>query len=631
MDGTSSPRETGIVIDRCAEVVCSRCKKSIDVSKETPFASLPCPHCGEPTTVPARLGEYVLLSRLGAGGMGAVFHGYDPVLKRPVAVKLMQGSVASDPDFVVQFLREGRAMAALNHPHVVQIHTCAEAHGQPYIVMEFVPEGCLLDLIEAQGALNERFVMDVGFGVAEGLAAAAQIGMVHGDVKPQNILFDREGKPKVVDFGLARFKGEQPKPGEIWGTPYYIAPEVARGGRPDVRADIYSLGATLFHALTGQPPFQAETAVKTVVARLEAPAPGVRSVRPELHQNTADTVARMLEADRTKRYPNYTSLLSDLEQVRQALAVKEPVKREAHKPADHSHRPARLIAAVLVAALLAGAVLVLRRVRTPPKEETPPLPPGMTIVQRGAPAPTPSPPAPATTPGVPPPAAPPSTAAGFGADGVARITSGAGSGGDSFIQAMSPSEGRVTQNFGGERVVWVKAGKDSAVHLARKGYLRFDLAGVDRNKIASASVQITVAERTGNAANGQYELLLWGVAEDHGTDAWFEGGNRPNPDLKPEINWLNAPANDTAGGARMLPQGAGVLARTSVPANPAPGQTITFSDTPDGKIAGFLRRDTDSLVTFAVTADETSPQRLGWKFASRENPHLPPPTLVLKQ
>jgi hypothetical protein len=189
--------------------------------------------------------------------------------------------------------------------------------------MELLEGGRLDTMISKGEMLNEALVLKIIADVAEGLNAAATISLIHGDVKPENILLDANGQAKVVDFGLAQFKAkaEGGTAHGIWGTPYYIAPEKLRGHQSDARSDIYSLGGTLFHALALKPPFEGETPMDVVKARLKETAPQLRTSRPDINPELEAIVARMLEADPQKRYPNYTSLLSD---IRRVLTVLTP-------------------------------------------------------------------------------------------------------------------------------------------------------------------------------------------------------------------------------------------------------------------------------------------------------------------
>lgn len=350
------PTRTEILTEPVSEMTCSACQHTFDVAGLPSFVEIVCPECHAPQLVPAKLGPFLLVELLGQGGMGAVYRGRDISLGRWVAVKVMLSSLGSNTEFVETFRREAQAAAALNHPNIVQIYSFGVEHGQPYMVMELLEGGRLDQMIARGELLNESLVFKLAMEVAEGLNAAATIGLIHGDVKPENILIDNSGIAKVVDFGLARFK-QQAQAGDragtqgIWGTPYYIAPEKIRGHPGDARSDIYSLGATLFHVLTLKPPFDGETPIDVVKARLKAPAPELKTVRPDADPEVAAIVARMLETEPIRRYPTYLSLLSDMRKVMVRL---KPVPVTASGAAMVSKRGGKIVLTKKKTAMGAG-------------------------------------------------------------------------------------------------------------------------------------------------------------------------------------------------------------------------------------------------------------------------------------
>ena len=365
--------------NRVDEIACGQCSHVINVSRLPVFSSLNCPKCGSKLTVPALLGNFLLLEELGAGGMGSVYRGLDQALGRFVAIKVMKRSLGADDKLVDSFLREARTAATLNHPNIVQIYSCGHENGQPYIAMELV-SGNRLDQMMADGkSVKETRLLEIALDVSEGLKAANGVGLVHGDIKPANILTDKNGTAKVVDFGLAQFVNAQQQSGEVWGTPFYISPERARGAAADHRSDIYSLGATLFHALTGKPPFDGKTATDVVLARLKEPAPDIRDFNPNLQPETAMVIGRMLESDTARRYPTSASLQADL---RAALAAaRDAEKHGGHRPVEKkpSAGPKIAIAAVIGLLSIGGLAALVISSR---KESKPPPPPVVVAPER---------------------------------------------------------------------------------------------------------------------------------------------------------------------------------------------------------------------------------------------------------
>ena len=351
-----------VIADRVAKIACSRCGHHMDVSALPMFTHFACPECQTRQMVPGRLGTFLLLELLGSGGMGAVYRALDTTLGREVAIKIMHRSFGADQQFVDNFLREARAAAAINHPNVVQIFSFGQEKGQPYLVMELVNGGRLDQLINTNQPLDETKALALALDVAQGLQAAQAKGLTHGDIKPANILFDRAGLAKVVDFGLASFIHQQKTVSkEIWGTPFYLAPEKARRQKADHRADLYSLGATLFHALTIQPPFDGETATQVVLARLQGPPPDVGALRPDLHPVTVRIITRMLAPDPFLRYPNYASLIADLQEAQETLRTAPPMRAApATAAGKKSHLLLWIMVGVVGVALLILLALLLK-------------------------------------------------------------------------------------------------------------------------------------------------------------------------------------------------------------------------------------------------------------------------------
>ena len=258
---------------------------------------------------PGPLGDNFMLEReLGRGGMGGVYLGRDIMLDRPVAVKVMQKQYGEDAEFLAKFKKEAQAAAKLIHPNIAQIYSYGVVDDMPYIAMELVAGGSLQQVMKnaTDGKTDIPRVLKICEQVAQALRCAADQGLVHGDIKPENILLDSNGNAKLVDFGLA---GMQKDTTEIWGTPYYIAPEKLKKETVDYRADMYNLGGTLYHALTGVAPFEGPDATAVVRKRFDGMPKKPSEVRSDIPPAVDALVMKMLAFDKTDRYPTFEALL----------------------------------------------------------------------------------------------------------------------------------------------------------------------------------------------------------------------------------------------------------------------------------------------------------------------------------
>jgi hypothetical protein len=253
--------------------------------------------------------------------MGTVYRAFDQALNRSVALKLLRKEYSANPGFVEQFQREAAITASINHPNVVKVYSSGTDHRLVYIAMELVDKGSLDDLLTLQGRVAEMQVLEVGAQIARGLDAALRGGLIHRDVKPGNILFADAHTSKIVDFGLATLHDQALKGGgEIWGTPYYVAPEkLNTPPREDFRSDLYSLGATLFHALAGRPPFEAESASLVALKHLKSEAVSLQAFAPDVSTATAFVINKTLSKNPEDRYQNYEELAQNLDYARGEL------------------------------------------------------------------------------------------------------------------------------------------------------------------------------------------------------------------------------------------------------------------------------------------------------------------------
>lgn len=298
--------------DKLGRAPCEHCGVMLDVSEFHVFEQMECPDCGRVTTVPTQLGDYILLRELGRGGMGAVFLARDTRLGRKVAVKVLNAVYGQDPEFVNRLLQEAKATAALNHRNIVHVYSFGQVYQQPYFVMELV-EGIRLDeCIGLQVEPDETGWLELMAQVVEGLACAEMQGLIHGDVKPANLLMDAHGVVKISDFGIARF-GESGPTDTIFGTPMYIAPEKSRGKAYDHRSDQYSLGTSFWHLVTGRPPFVGKTSRDVVFNRFQKPPPDLREVVPELSEAFAGLIQKMMALNPEERFGSFSELRTEIQ------------------------------------------------------------------------------------------------------------------------------------------------------------------------------------------------------------------------------------------------------------------------------------------------------------------------------
>lgn len=260
-------------------------------------------------------GNYELEKELGQGGMGTVYLARDTGLNRKVALKILKADLSDDPAFAQKFLDEVEITASLAHPNIIRVYTLGEQNQSLYLVMEHLDHPSLEQRMDQSGKLTEQDVLEIGIGIASALQFAhEETGMIHRDIKPGNILFGQGKIPKLADFGLAAGArtalGQQD---EIWGTPYYVSPERLNRQEEDIRSDIYSLGATLYHALAGRAPFEAETAEEVAKRHLFDRPPSLRSLCPNANEQTVFTIDKCLQKKTDQRWQNYEDFVLQLE------------------------------------------------------------------------------------------------------------------------------------------------------------------------------------------------------------------------------------------------------------------------------------------------------------------------------
>jgi eukaryotic-like serine/threonine-protein kinase len=266
------------------------------------------------------LGDYELIRRLGRGGMADVYLAKQTSLGRQVAVKILRPGLAADEKYLRRFHQEARAAASLVHANIVQIHEVGCHEGLHYIVQEYVPGQNVKQFLQRNGPVDAKLAMRVLRQVAAALHRSAQQQIIHRDIKPENIMLSTTGDVKVADFGLAQVaqdgKGlDLTQVGVTLGTPLYMSPEQVEGQAVDPRSDIYSLGVTAYHMLTGHPPFQGDTALSVAVQHLKREPARLEQLRQDLPPGICRIVHKMLEKDRAERHQSAAEILKELREV----------------------------------------------------------------------------------------------------------------------------------------------------------------------------------------------------------------------------------------------------------------------------------------------------------------------------
>ncbi len=290
----------------------------------------------ESKTADHQIPGYKILGRLGAGAMAVVYKARQLSLNRMVAIKVLPKRFTENPEYVERFYKEGQAAGKLNHPNIVQAIDVGEAGGYHYFVMEYVEGKTIADDLSAGKVFDEHEALDIIIQVAHALAHAHARVLIHRDVKPKNIMISNDGAVKLADMGLARettdIEAAQTEAGKAYGTPYYISPEQIQGKVDiDGRADIYGLGATFYHMVTGRVPFMAEDSADVMRKHLREPLIPPDHINTSLSAGVSEVIEIMMAKRRENRYKNVEELLMDLESLRKG---QPPI--QAHKRFDVS-------------------------------------------------------------------------------------------------------------------------------------------------------------------------------------------------------------------------------------------------------------------------------------------------------
>ena len=325
--------------------------------------------------------RYTLVELLGSGGMAQVYLAHDEVLDRNVALKILRDQYAEDEEFVERFKREAQSAASLSHPNIVPIYDWGRSEdGAYYMAMEYVPGGMLKDRIKRDGTLGPGAAIGVALQIADALQAAHERGVVHRDIKPQNVLVTRTGDVKVTDFGIARAASSAATAtGIVLGTAGYMSPEQAKGEPVGPRSDLYSLGVVLYEMLTGNLPYEADSAIAQAIKHINEGPCSPRKANPEVPEALDTLTIKLLAKNPGDRYASAAELADDLERVRSGLppaAVEKTERMTATLPPNliqppiaaptraAGRRRGRLfpaLAALLLGLVLLGAAWALTR------------------------------------------------------------------------------------------------------------------------------------------------------------------------------------------------------------------------------------------------------------------------------
>ena len=357
---------------------CPRCQNQVDADTQLGGSAATCPHCNRAVTVPRNatvgpgttVGGFRIEKSIGLGGMGEVFLATQLSMERRIALKVLTTAQTADASFIERFLHEARMVARLNHPNIVTAYEAGEDAGTYFLAMEFVEGETLEARLKTHGLFPEAEALKFMRKVAKALAYAwDEHHILHRDIKPANLMLDRHGEIKIMDMGLAKNVGSDDSgltmTGFVIGTPYYMSPEQARAAADiDFRADLYSLGGTFYHLVTGSAPFGGTSVVDILSKHLNAPLPPARTRNPQLSEGCELLLEKMMAKDREQRYPTWRALVDDIDRVlhhqRPALAPaggkasRPPISRPAAaRPASRHNLP------LLVGGTAIGAVVLI--------------------------------------------------------------------------------------------------------------------------------------------------------------------------------------------------------------------------------------------------------------------------------
>ncbi len=320
-------------------------------------------------------GRYQVIEELGSGGMGKVYKVIDKEVKEKIAIKVLRPEISFDERIIERFRNELKLARKISHPNVCRMYDLLKEKGRYFITMEYISGEDLKSTIARVGQLSVGKALAIAEQICKGLAEAHKLGVVHRDLKPQNVIIDRQGDARIMDFGIAQTHTTKglTEPGVMIGTPEYMSPEQAVGEVIDQRSDIYSLGVLLFELLTGTLPFKGDTAVGLALKQKTELPPNPKSLNPQISDEVSQLILRCLEKDKNNRYPSATSLLEEISRIQRGFPTTERLIPEKPRTTTGKKGGKRafpyvnpLIVGVVLLAAVAGYFLLARVLRVGP-------------------------------------------------------------------------------------------------------------------------------------------------------------------------------------------------------------------------------------------------------------------------
>lgn len=294
--------------------------------------------------------RYEVVSHIGQGGMADVFLAVDTILNRQVAIKILRADLSTDAVSILRFEREAQAAAALAHPNIVEIYDVGDYKGHHYIVMEYVTGKTLKQVIRSRGPLVNEEAVDIMKQLCSAISEAHSRGIIHRDIKPQNVIVKADGSIKILDFGIATAKGSMQltQANNVMGSVHYLAPELAKGKAASPQSDIYALGIVLYEMLAGDVPFKADQAVQIALKHMREPMPDVRLINASVPQSIANVITRATAKDPNNRYGSCREMLQDISTClrperlnERKLVLHEDIQKQKKEQTNVKAEPAR--------------------------------------------------------------------------------------------------------------------------------------------------------------------------------------------------------------------------------------------------------------------------------------------------